>query len=267
LRRIVIIGTALAVLGAATAAVAATQLNSYKAGFAFSPTKAGTKSKPVSIGYNQTYDAASLTAGNRAAPLVDIKTTIYGMRSNGNLSAFPKCTAAQITADHLNWDKKCPKGSMVAQGPVNAKLGPATTLVGAGTPCNPYLHVYNGGNNTIVFFFNIIPPKYTCGTLKTGASAPYFGHVSQQGKNLVLDVVLPPDVSTEAGGLAGVYGSLIHEQLTWSKITKTIKGKSVGFQESIGCKGGTRPWSVAYTAVNQGAKLPVATVTGTSKCS
>ena len=84
-----------------------------------------------------------------------------------------------------------------------AKLGAATTLVGAGTPCNPFLHVYNGGKGKLVFFFVIIPPKYTCATLKTGASAPYSGTVTQQGKNLVIDVPLPPDVSTSAGGLNG----------------------------------------------------------------
>jgi hypothetical protein len=267
LRRIVIIGTALAVLGAATAAVAATQLNSYKANLAYSPTKAGSGSKPVPVGYTETYDVASLTPGNRAAPLVDIKTTIYGLRSNGNLSAFPKCTASQITANHLRWDKGCPKGSLVAQGTVNAKLGAAATLVGAGTPCNLVLHAYNGGHNTIVFFFVIQPPKYTCGSLKTGASAPYFGKVSQKGKSLVVDVVLPPDVSTKAGNLAGVYGSLIHEKLKWANLTAKVKGKTVGLRESFGCKSGKRPWSVTFTAVNQGTKLPPVTVSKTSPCS
>jgi hypothetical protein len=265
LRRIIIIGTALAVLGAATAAIAATQLNSYTAGFGFSPSKAGTKSKPVPVGFTQSLGAKSLTAGNRAAPLVDIKTTIYGLTANAG--AFPICTDKQITADQLKWDKACPKGSLVAQGPVNAKLGPGTTLVGAGTPCNPYLHVYNGGKGKLWFFFNIIPPKYTCATLKTGASAPYPGFVKQVGKNLVTDVPLPPDVSTSAGGLQGVYGSLILENLKWAKLSKKVKGKTVGFQQSVGCKNGKRPWSVVFTAVNNGAKLPPVTVSGSSKCS
>ncbi len=145
---------------------------------------------------------------------------------------------------------------MVAQGPVNAKLGPGNTLAGTGSPCNPYLHVYNGGGNKLVFFFVIIPPKYTCATLKTGASAPYIGTIKQIGKNLVTDVPLPPDVSTSAGGLSGVYGSLIHEALTFSKSS----------QASVRCVGNKRPWTVTYTAVNQGAKLPPVTVSGNGKC-
>jgi len=266
LRRIIIIGTALAVLAAAATAIAATQLNSYTASFSFSPSKAGTSSKPVPVGYRDTLGAASTTPGNRAAPLVDIKTTIYGVQSNAG--KFPTCSAAQINANHLLWDKSCPKGSLVATGKVNAKLGPATTLVGAGTPCNPGLHVYNGGKGKLVFFFYIDPTKgLSCGTLKTGASAPYPGFVKQVGKNLVTDVPLPPDVSTSAGGLNGVYGSLILQDLNWLKLTKNVGGKTVGYQESIACKGNKRPFSVVFTAVNAGAKLPPVTVNGNAKCS
>jgi hypothetical protein len=277
LRRIIIIGTAVAVLVSASAASAA--LNKYGADFKFTPTTAGSASKPVPVGFVQTLAVASVQCPGdpgtkaslncsiaRPAPLVDIKTTIYGLVSNAKY--FPKCSAAKIESNHLKWDKACPKGSLVATANVDSSIGPDTTLVGAGAPCHPFLSVYNGGPGLLVYFFSVTPqaPGHACVTLKTGAAAPYFGKVTQQGKNLVQDVPLPPDVSTEAGGLKGAYGSLIFETLKWRKLTTKVHGKTVGFQSSVACKRGKRPWSVKYTAVNQGVKQPPITVPGSNKC-
>ena len=266
MRRIIIIGTALAVLAGASAAFAAGALNSYTAAFSFSPTKAGSPSSPVPVGFSQSLGASSTTPGNRAAPLVDIKTTIYGLTSNAK--DFPTCKATTIDTGP-NFGKACPKGSLVASGPVTSLLGPANSLSAAGSPCKPFLSVYNGGKGLLIYFFTVTPqaPGHVCVGLKTGASAPYFGHVKQVGKNLVQDVPLPPDVSTEAGGLAGAYGSLITETLHWNKLTAKVHGKTVGFQSSIGCKSGKRPWSVVYTSVNQGVKQAPITVSGSAKCS
>src|SRR5947209_4237438 len=72
--------------------------------------------------------------------------------------------------------------------------------------------------------------------------------------NLVTDVPLPPDVSTKAGGLTGVYGSLIKEALTFKKLSTKVKGKTVGFNESFACKKGKRPYVVQYTSVRNGVK-------------
>lgn len=262
MRRIMIIGAALTVLAVAAGVAYAATFNSYSAKLTFSPSKAGSKAKPSPLGHTETYEAKGLN-GNRAAPLVDIKTTIYGVVSNAK--AFPTCTASQITANPAKWDKVCPAKSLVATGPVKAQLGP-TDLSKPGSPCNPFLHVYNGGHWTLVFFFVIIPPKYTCATLQTGASAPYIGHVKQVGKNLVIDVPLPPDVSTKAGNLTGVYGSLVKEVLTYKKLTTKVKGKTVGFQSSVACKGGKRPWSLQFTAVSNGVRETPQTIKGSAKC-
>jgi hypothetical protein len=263
LRRIMIIGAAaVAVLAVAGVAYAAA-FNTYSAKLTFSPSKAGSQSKASPLAFTENLGAKG-TGGNRAAPLVDIKTTIYGIRTNAG--KFPTCSASKITSNPAKWDKACPKGSLVATGPVHALLGPAAVLNATGSPCNPFLHVYNGGGGKLVFFFVIIPPKYTCATLQTGASAPYIGHVKQVGKNLVTDVPLPPDVSTKAGGLTGVYGSLITEALTFKKLTKKVKGKTVGFNESFACKKGKRPYVVQYTSVEGGVRETPQIVHGSAKC-
>ena len=259
MRRIIILGTAIAVLvGASVAAAAA--LNTYTAGLKFSPSKAGSASKPVPLQFTETYNAASLTAGNRAAPLVDIKTTIYGVK--GNPKPFPICEGKKISVMHT--DSFCPKKALVATGPVNAKLGD-TTLKGPGAPCNPFLHVWNGGGGKLWFFFTT-GGKYQCGTLHTGDTAAYLGRVTQHGKNQVTDVPLPSGVSTAVAGHKGLYGSLIKQVLTFKKVTTKVNGKTVAFNSSIGCKGGQRPYSVSFTAKSP-AGSETKTVKGSAKCS
>ncbi len=87
-------------------------------------------------------------------------------------------------------------------------------------------------------------------------SAPYPGTVSQQGKYLVTDVPLPPDISTNAGGL-GLYASTDQAGLGLEELTTTFHGKKIGFQSSVGCVGNKRPWKMQFTAQN------FATCTGT----
>jgi hypothetical protein len=259
LRRIVIIGTALAVLvGAATAYAA---LNNYTAALKFSPTKAGTPAKPVNVGWSESLAATNTVAGSRAAPLIDIKTTIYGLKSNNQ--DFPTCTnIAKMQKDGS--DSFCPAKALVATGPVNALLG-SPDLTTTGSACNPFLHVWNAGKGKVWFFFTT-STKYYCLGLKTGQTAPYPGTIKEVGKNMVSDVPLPPDVSTMVAGHANFYGSLIKEVLTYKNLTTKVHGKTVGLTQSIGCKNGKRPWSVQFTAVS-GTTKETRTVTGSAKCS
>ena len=49
--------------------------------------------------------------------------------------------------------------------------------------------------------------------------------------------------------LSGVEGSLTSETLHWMKLTKKLKnGKTVAYGASVGCKNGSRPYSVTFTA-------------------
>ncbi len=257
MRRIIILGTALTVLVGASIAAAAT-LNTYTAGFGFKPTKAGTKAKPVPVGFTEALTAANDTAANRAAPLVDIKTSIYGMSSNAKY--FPTCNGTLISARKT--DNFCPKKALVATGPVTSKVGD-TTLNGPGSPCDPFLHVWNGGKGKLWFFFTTGGP-YQCFGLKTGATAAYVGNVKEQGKYMVTNVPLPPDVSTNVAGI-GLYGSLIKEVLTFKNLTTKVHGKTVGINSSFACKGSKRPYSVSFTATSSaGSETKV--VTGNAKC-
>jgi hypothetical protein len=257
LRRLTIIGTALAVLVGASAAYAVSHFNSYPGTkLVFAPKVAGTSKKPAAIGETEILKA-SAPSGDRAAPLINIKTTVYGLKANGG--KLPKCTDKMIEANTTLYDKACPKGSLIASGPVHALLGPANDpSMSKGTNCNPFLHVYNGGPKTQVFFFTT-DATHQCAGLRTGATAPYDGHISYKGKNMVVNVPLPPDISNKVANQPGLYGSLITETLIWPKSTH--------YTSSVACgKGHKRPYSVQYTAQDYNGGTETQTVKAKDKC-
>jgi hypothetical protein len=265
LRRLAIVGTAVAFLVGAAAAYAAFY-NTYNGSkLSFAPKVAGSKAKPAPIGETVIYKAGSTTSGDRAAPLKNIKTTIYGVVTNGG--KLPVCTDKMIESAGAagGFDKACPKGSLIAQGPVNSLLGPSSDPTTAhSVPCNPFLHVYNGGKNTQVFFF-ITDSTHQCANLVTGETNPYDGHISKHGANWVLNVPLPPDISTQVAGQQGTYGSLVAQTLNYYRSTK-VKGKTLHYMDSVACKGHKRPYSIQFTAQQYTGGDVTQTVKGSDKC-
>jgi hypothetical protein len=256
LRRLIIIGTAAAVLICATAAYAAF-FNNYKGtNLVLAPKSAGSSSHPVQVGETQVLKA-NAPSGDRAAPLVNIKTTIYGVKTNGN--KLPVCTDSMIVSSGAagGWDKACPKGSMIGEGPLHSLLGPSSDpSLSSGVACNSLLHIYNGGPKTQVFFFTN-DATHKCGVLVTGDTAPYDGHISSSGKNWVVNVPLPPDISSKVANQVGLYGSLISETEVFSKSKYMV---------SVACQGGKRPWSIQYTNQNYGGGKVTQTVKGSDAC-
>ena len=255
------IGTALAVL--LTAGVALATINTYSATLTFKPSVKGTKKAPAPIGFTENLGASNMTSGSRAAPLIDIKTTIYGMVANAKSKAFATCSDTVISAAP-KFDAACPTGSLVGTGPVTAILG-GPVLTVAGTPCNTFLHVYNAGGNKLWFFFTT-KSAADCGGLTTGQTAPYPGFFKQSGKNLVIDVPLPSFVSTAVAGHQGLYGSLVKEILSFPKKTAKLKGKTIGYMASTGCKAGKRPYTVAFTSTSSSGTNETATISKSASC-
>lgn len=230
---------------------------------------AGSMAKPVPVAMSETLGMASTTPSNVGAPLVDIKTTTYGVRAP-NARFFPTCTVAKISGNNGNngkWNNVCPKGSLVATGFVDAALtSPASNLAGPGAPCHLGLWVYNGGPGKLTFFFTTTPAQ--CDGLTTGDAAPWLGTVHQAGKYLVTDVPEPADVSYNAGNV-GLFGSLQKEVLHFRRMT-VKKGKKIyPYIESFGCLKRTRPYTITYTATESNTGSPTvgsATVRGKAGC-
>ena len=276
MRRIIIASTAaLVLIGAVAAYAASSDFNSYTAKATFSPSAAGSPAHPTLSGWHEVWTAHG-NNGHETAPLKHIVTKLYGIRWDGK--DFPVCTAAMINnagSKNGSWNKVCPKGSQIGGGPVNSLFVPATSPNGPGVPCNPYEAVYNAGQGKRTIFFEEAPfapgPQYTCagGSVKTGAAAAYTETYKVTGGYEVLDTPLPPNVSTSAGGLTGVYASLVKLNVTFPKLTRKVKGKTVSYQESVACKAGKRPYSFTFTAQNYQGQSPssqTTTVSGRAKC-
>jgi hypothetical protein len=254
MRRIIIIGTALAALGLAVSAYAATN-NTYTASASFSPNKAGSAKSPSPIGFKIALTASG-TGGNRTAPLTNITNTLYGLTSNGK--SFPTCSLSKI-ANAKN-DSSCPKAALVATGGLTAVLGPASnpSTTAQATPCARNIDVWNAGQGKLVYFFT--GPPSTCGGLGTGSVGPFPATLKVKSGTLTLDVPIPNSVSFPVPGLQG---SLLTEHLSFKKQTVKVKGKTIPFFASVGCKSGKRPNATSFVAGGQKA-----TVTGVpAKCS
>lgn len=268
MRRFIVITAAMAALvGAAAAYAASTDFNAYTASFGFAPGKAGTKAAPSPYTWREVWTSKG-TNGRQAGPLTDIVTKIYGVRWDGK--DFPVCTAAMINAAgsaNKSWNKVCPKGSLLGGGPVNSVFVPANNPSSPGTPCNPYEVVYNAGAGKRTIFFEEFPfapgPQYTCagGAVMTGAAPAYTETYSVKGAYTVLNSPQPPNTSTSAGGLPGVYASLLKLDLKFPKITRMVKGKVVSYQSSVACQKGKRPYSLTFTAQNYAGQSPATQTT------
>ncbi len=266
MRRIIIIGTALAVLVGAASALAAGTLNTYTASHPVSPNKAGSSKSPVPVSVTDKYVAHNATIGQRTAPLIDIKTKIYGLVSNGKY--FPTCSLKKISAARS--DSGCQKGALVATGTLGALIGPIsnTSIVAPGTAsCNVLLDVWNAGQGKAVYFFHT-NSSHVCyhGAITTGGVGPYPATIKSQGKYFVLDVPVPAYVSFP---LPGLEGSLVTENLTWSKKTTKVHGKTVAYTASVACDHGKRPYSTSFTAetAKNGGIRQDTTLSGTTTCS
>jgi hypothetical protein len=261
LRRFVIIGTALALLiGATTAyAVAAAPINNYGASFTFSPKQAGSKSAPSALSFVQKLSALG-TNGNRTATLLDIKTRLYGIVGDGK--DFPTCSLAKIA--HAGSDTGCAKAALVATGSITAVIGAGSDFKAPGLACDPLLHVWNGGQGKLVYFF-VETAAHQCfeGVITTGSVGPYPGTYKEQGGYLVMDTPIPRYVDYPAPGQVG---SLMTENLKWVKNTETLNGKTVASLASVGCVKGARPYSVTYTATLPGSAPQQSTLSGKAPC-
>ena len=265
--------TALVCLIAVGAAYAAGPVtggpNTYTGNFSVAGGAAGTVAKPKAVAMTETLGMGSATAGNVGAPLVDIKTTTYGVTAP-HAKYFPKCTANQINTQGgstQKWNAVCPKGSLVATGSVTAALtSPTVNLAGPGSPCVLQLWVYNAGPGKQTFFFTTTPAQ--CDGLTTGAAAAWTGKVYEQGKYFVTDTPEPADVSYNAGNV-GLFGSLESETLNFKKLTVKHAGKVYPYLESVGCSRHVRPFTITYTATQSNSGSPTVgsgTVKGMAGC-
>ena len=84
--------------------------------------------------------------------------------------------------------------------------------------------VQRGSQQAVVLLHHALG-AFSARGLTTGATAPYPGTVSQQGKFQVTNIPLPADISTKVAHQKDFWASLIHETLNWSKVSIKVEGQ------------------------------------------
>jgi hypothetical protein len=203
---------------------------------------------------------ANAPSGDRPAPLTEIDYTIDGVKLDSD--QLPVCSDAMIEQNKTSPTGDCPQDSLVGTGTVDLLLGPGTDPSASnGTPCHVHVNVFNGGPATQVFYF-WTQSSSDCAGLTTGATAPFDGQISYSGSNAVVDLPLPPDISTKVAGQPNFYGSLTGLAVTYST---TVDGKV--YMANVGCQNGQRSWSITFDAQQYDGTSDTQTLSGSGGCS
>ena len=214
--------------------------------FSFTPTRPERQASRSRLASRRRSARPTTTAGNVAAPLVDIKTTIYGLVANAK--RLPDLQTATIETAPKS-DGNCPKGSRSrpAQSMRNS-AAPASPRPKA-SPCNPFLRrLQRRRRHGVVLLHGrgrlpVRRPEdrrhgpvrrpHQAVTARTWSWTCRFRRTSRRWSRT----------------MPNFYGSLIQRDLNFKNAEDEVHGKTVGISSSIGCKGGKRPWSVAFTAL------------------
>ncbi len=255
--RIVVLLVAVASL--AVTAIALASSNVYHVTGATSPTKAGSKKKPVPVEVTADYTVDS-DDGTRPAAVKTYTFDFSGILLNQKV-VKDKCTSDQISANN-GIDKKgdsdstndmpaaCPKATIVGEGEADNTVGAKSDPNDQSLHCYLYVKIFNSkpGHATLWLYGFKSPTgqsqqgdKY-CATDQSVAIDMVY---TQTKSGLQLSFTIPDSV-LHLGGVLTTSVRKVHSVI--HKITRKIKGKKRGYYSSIGgCKNGKRKISVIFT--------------------
>lgn len=232
----------LALLAVAGIAFAQAQVNTYSVSGSVSGGK-GSKSKPVPVSVKFGYQVAEAT-GKRPSPVKRYTIDLYGVRSvNG--ASFPSCSAAFINAEKS--DSKCEDGSVVGSGTIKNNAGATNNTADKSIPCNLKLRVHNSGTKKGALFIFGSPPACAINV----AQAIPVKYVTGSGGGTALQFDVPAGLLHP---IPGVDNAVVDVESSIKKLTTKKRGKTIGYFESVGCKGSLRPIRVKFTPENGAAK-------------
>jgi hypothetical protein len=249
LRKLAVLTAALMAVFA-MAAVAVAQSTSYNVTASTSPAKPGSKSKPVAESVKFSVSAA---ASGRPSTSATFKVAFGGMRSNGK--SFKTCTASSINARQS--DKGCSSAAKVGSGTVKTLSGASDNPTDVSVPCNLNLTIYNAGNKKAALWLNGGPGIAGAPCPITIAQAIDAKFV-KAGNGEALQFSIPANLRHPVPGLNNGISQI---NATILKKTTKVKGKTVGYFESVACKG-SRPVTLTLTS-ESGA---TSTSPGSARC-
>jgi len=216
-----LVAAMVAVLGISAVAYAQTVENQYTVGG--SVPAGGSKSKPKPGGFNFQF---GITAPGGVVPKVIQTYDLFVEGGRVNTKVIPKgCTAAQM--ERVQSDRVCPKGTMIGSGRLKVLAGTTGQPTSSAVACDLPVKLYNAGNNKATIWIQVGQGDCVA-ALTRGIEARWVK--SANGTSLRFTV--PPDLRKILNLDIVVTGV----NVTFKKITRKIKGKTVGYFESVGCK-------------------------------
>ena len=238
---------ALAIATTASMAFAA-QVNTYSVQASTSPTKSGTKKKPVPISLSFNYQVGEQT-GQRPSPVKQYKIQFAGVKVTQ--TGLPTCTAAAL--NQAQTDSGCPGKSLVGSGTVANQVG-TTADPTSKNACNLNLKIYNGDKGHASLWLT-----GTCvGTpVHNAIDAQYI----QTATSSTLQFTVPP---TLLHPITGLDNAVTDVHSTINKVSVGTGSKKTGYYATNGqCIAHKR--KVQVTFVSEAGQSSVAKTT--AKCS
>lgn len=223
------------------AAVAyAAQVNTYGVDGKTSPTKSGTKKKPMPVSISFGYTVGE-QAGQRPLPVKKYSIRFAGLQVNTN--PFPKCSVAQAENGGV---EACPKGSLMGTGYIENKTGATSNPNDTSIHCNAKLTVINSGKGKGIVYVKGSPtatnPREKC-DIALGAPIP--AEFVKYGRDSAMEFTVPPSLLHP---LPTLDNAVVLVESTIRRATVRKGGRKVGFFESTGgCVKGKRDITVTFT--------------------
>lgn len=235
MKRIAVAAT-LSVAAVTSVAVAVAASNQYAVQATVKPAKAGTKAKPAPVAVTTSFTIGE-AGGLRPAAISHYEFAYAGIKVNGK--AFPTCAAARINA--AGSDASCPKGSLVGTGTTKSVSGMTSAPGDKQYACTLDIKEYNAPKDHLAIYLTATAADCSGTTVNRAIDAKYVGGTSGKGR-LVYDV--PSDL---LHAVAGITSATVSSTTTVKKVTRKVKGRTVGYQEAIGgCTGGTRAVTITF---------------------
>ncbi|WP_027008448.1 hypothetical protein [Conexibacter woesei] len=193
--------------------------------------RGGTAAKPKAADLKFAFQ---LTAGTTVPQVVKTYTIkVEGGRVNWKI--VPSCAAAKM--DAAASDASCPAASKVGSGTLKALIGSTGQPASDAQTCTLPFKIYNSGGGKAALWIK------TEGGCPVPIAQTVPARWTQSGTTGGLTFTVPDLLRHQVG----LDLPVVDAKATISRITKTVKGKKVGFLESTGCKDGKRDFSVQFT--------------------
>jgi hypothetical protein len=246
-KKVLFLATACAL---AVSAVAYAQVvNTYTVSGSTSPTRAGSKSKPVPVSVRFGYEVGEAT-GKRPSPVKKYSIRFAGL--NVNTNAFPGCSVSTLEDEGPSG---CPSGSRMGTGFIKNATGNRADPNDRSIICNARLQVFNSRRNRAVIYVAGSPSasdeRERC-AIELAAPIPAQFVRSSNGSATALEFTVPPSLLHPLPTLDNAVTSVTS---TIQRRTVRRNGRTIGFFESVGgCIRNRRNITVTFTPESGSSK-------------